>query len=225
MPDSVAGAVGRVRERVAAAAQRSGRDEHAVTIVAAVKQVSDEKIVEAVHAGIVDIGVNRARDLRDKAELLPADVRWHFIGPLQTNKVRYLDPVVLVHSLDRPQEAEALDARGERNDRSWDVLIEVNIAGEDGKQGVAPGAIEDLLDGLSRYPRVRPRGFMFMAPQVQNAEDVRWIFAEGKRLRDRYERDGLQELSMGMSEDFEVAVEEGATIVRIGRSIFAPKGP
>jgi uncharacterized pyridoxal phosphate-containing UPF0001 family protein len=97
------------------------------------------------------------------------------------------------------------------------------MAGEQAKQGIGPDEIESLLETFADYPLVKPRGLMFVAPQVQNPEDVRWLFMEGKRLHDRYEHFGLVELSMGMSEDFEVAVEEGATIVRIGRSIFAPE--
>jgi pyridoxal phosphate enzyme (YggS family) len=223
MAETVAGAARRVRDRVAAAAQRSGRDPADVTIVAAIKVIDTKKVAEAIDAGIADVGVNRAQDLRDKAPSLGPQVRWHYLGSVQTNKVRYLDDVVLIHSVDRAREVEALHGRAERNDRAHHVLIEVNIAGEQQKQGIAPDRIERLLEDFGRYPRVVPRGLMFVAPQVQNPEDVRWMFIEGKRLRDRFERFGLVELSMGMSEDFEVAVEEGATIVRIGRSIFAPE--
>ncbi len=223
MTESVASAVRRVTDRVAAAELRSGRPAGSVRIVAAIKGVDVARAAEAVRAGITDVGENRAADLRDKAEALDADVRWHFLGTIQTNKVRMLDPAVLVHSVDRAEEAAALERRGETTARTWDVLVEVNVAGEASKQGIDPRRVESLLDELSHYPRVTPRGFMFVAPQSQNPEDVRWTFIEGRRLRERFEGSGLDELSMGMSDDFEVAVEEGATIVRLGRAIFGER--
>jgi hypothetical protein len=226
--ETVAGAVRRVSDRVAAAAERSGRSAPDIRIVAAVKGVDPDRIAEAVRAGLADVGENHAKDLRDKGRLLPDDVRrcvrWHYLGAVQTHKVRMLDDVVLVHGLDRPQEAAALERRGEATDRTWDVLIEVNIGRESSKQGIDPATVDELLDELSHYPRVTPRGFMFVAPQAQNPEDVRWAFAEGRRLRECFDGSGLDELSMGMSDDFEVAIEEGATIVRLGRAIFGMRG-
>ena len=220
MGESVAAAVRRVSARVAAAAERSGRRAEDVTIVAAAKYVEAPAIREVVAAGIHDVGENRAQALEAKALAVDGDVRWHYFGAIQTNKVRLLDRAVLLHGLYREREAQALQGRGDETGRTWDVLVEVNMAGEQAKQGVSPGEVEPLLQRLDAYPRVNVRGFMFMAPQVQVAEDVRWLFAEGRRLRERYSSYGLGELSMGMSEDFEVAVEEGSTIVRIGRSIF-----
>jgi pyridoxal phosphate enzyme (YggS family) len=213
MTQTVADGVARTTERVAAAAERSGRDPADVRIVAAVKGVDMDRIEAAAEAGIEDFGANLAHDLDAKARAMP-HVRWHYLGAIQTNKARYLDSAVLVHGLDRAREAEVLQSRAVRE---RDVLIEVNVAGEGTKQGVAPDDIPALLDALEAYPLVTPRGFMFVAPQAQNPEDVRWTFAEGRRLGERF---GLRELSMGMTDDFEVAVEEGATIVRIGRAIF-----
>ena len=220
MTETVEGAVRHVADRAAAAAVRSGRDPHAVRIVGAVKGVDVATIGRAVSAGITELGENTAIQLRDKAGALPGFVRWHYLGAIQTNKVRFLDAAQLVHGLDRIDEAAALQSRGERSGRLWDVLIEVNIAGEAGKQGVEPEVVEELLEQLQHYPLVTPRGFMFVAPQAQNPEDVRWTFAEGRRLSERF---GLDELSMGMSDDFEVAIEEGATIVRIGRALFGSR--
>jgi pyridoxal phosphate enzyme (YggS family) len=194
-----------------------------VKVVAVTKEATVRSVEAAAAAGITDFGENRAQLLRAKADAVAADVRWHFLGSIQTNKVKLLDDVVLLHGLDRAAEAEALQARGERLDRSWDVLIEVNVAGEASKQGVAPHEIEGLLGELAAYHRVRPRGLMFVAPQVENVEDVRAMFAEARALRDRFASSGLEELSMGMTDDFEVAVEEGSTIVRIGRAIFRPE--
>lgn len=222
MPAVIADAVTEVRARVIRAAERAARDPRDVRIVAVGKGVPAERIVEAVEAGISELGENRAQELRDKMRLIGDAARWHFVGALQSNKVRYLDRVHLVHSLDRPEEAEALQRRGDTVDRTWDALIEVNVAGETSKQGVEPAEVGPLIRRLSSYPRVRPRGFMVVAPVASSGEDVRWVFAETRRLRDLH-RDtdpGLEELSMGMSDDFEVAVEEGATLVRIGRAIF-----
>ena len=186
--------------------------------------VGAEAIRSAADAGVVDFGEDRAKDLRAKAETLDPAFRWHFIGGIQTNKISALERACLLHSVDRVREAKALNASAERLDRAWDVLIEVNVGGEPSKQGVAPGELEELLEGVLAFPRVRPRGLMFMAPQVKNVEDVRALFAQARTLLERYAGFGLTELSMGMSDDFEVAVEEGSTIVRIGRSIFQPSG-
>lgn len=224
MTETVGGAVRRVTDLVAAAAERSGRGAADVRIVAAVKGVDVPVIAEAVDAGIRDLGENRAKDLRDKARQLAVDARWHFLGEVQTNKVRMLDAALLVHSVDRDEEGAALDRRGDSTGRTWDVLVEVNLGGEGSKQGIHPGEVDALLDDLQHYPRVTPRGFMFVAPQARNPEDVRWVFAEGRRLRERFAGSGLDELSMGMSDDFEVAIEEGATIVRLGRAIFGMRG-
>jgi pyridoxal phosphate enzyme (YggS family) len=221
MADNIADRVSRVVERVGGAAQRSGRDPATVRVVAVTKGVALDAVEQAVAAGVTDLGENRAEELSERAGRLPGSIRWHFVGSLQSRKVRHLTRVLLVHSLDRDSEAKALHKHGERSDRSFDVLIQVNVAREPQKQGIMPGEIDDMLGKLSLYPQVKPRGFMFMAPMAENAEDVRWVFAEGKQLAERYSSYGLDELSMGMSDDYEVAVEEGATIVRIGRAIFA----
>ncbi len=202
----------RVRERIAAAAERAGRRPDDVRLVCVTKEVSLDRAREAFAAGCTDLGENRAQQLAERAAELPG-ARWHFIGPVQTNKVRYLEGVALIHGLESAHQAEAL----QRGRGPFDVLVQVNVAGEPQKHGVSPDEVGALLDALTALRNVTPRGFMFMAPQVENPEDVRWVFAQGAKLKEQY---GLEELSMGMSDDFEVAVEEGATIVRIGRAIF-----
>jgi hypothetical protein len=127
-----------------------------------------------------------------------------------------------VHSLDRVEEADALQRRGEARNRTWDVLVEVNVSGDPAKQGVHPDDAGQFLKDVVARPLVRPRGLMVVAPEAGDPEEVRWVFTETRKLRDRL-RDGvagLEELSMGMTDDFEVAIEEGATMVRIGRAIF-----
>jgi pyridoxal phosphate enzyme (YggS family) len=214
----IAERVERVRSRMRAAAGRAGRDPAQIKLVAATKGVPPGRIDEAARAGLHDFGENRAQDLRDKVRTVQSNIDWHFFGHIQTNKVRYLDPVRLIHGLTRLREAEALQARGERTNRAWDVLVEVNVAGEASKGGVTPDDLSELIRGLEKFPLVSLRGLMIVAPQAENHEDVRWVFKEGRRLRD--EHDAFRELSMGMTEDFEVAIEEGATIVRVGRAIF-----
>jgi hypothetical protein len=219
---TIADNVAEVRARVAAAAERAGRDPVEVTIVAATKYVSDVDVLRQVlDAGITDLGENTARALVAKSEALGAGAcRWHYLGSVQTNKVKLLDGVHLVQSVDRAREAEALERRAEATGGSFDVLLEVSLAGEATKQGADPGEIDGLLAAIGSLERVTAKGLMFVAPQAENAEDVRWLFTKGRRLSERYRSEGLSELSMGMTEDFEVAVEEGATIVRIGRAIF-----
>jgi len=202
-----------VKARIAAACDRVGRDPSGVKLVAVTKEASIEQVRDAVAAGCTDLGENRAQQLAERAELVP-EANWHFIGPLQTNKIRYLDGACLIHSLESKHQAAALAKRN----RAFEVLLEVNVADEPSKHGVRPVEIDRILEEFGAYPNVTVRGFMFMAPQAENPEDVRWVFAEGAKLKERY---GLEELSMGMTDDFEVAIEEGATIVRIGRAIFA----
>lgn len=208
-----------VRRRIALACDRAGRDPREVQIVAVAKGRPASDVLAAADAGITDVGENRARELRDKYREVGDAVRWHFVGNIQTNKVRYLDPASVVHSVDRIKEARALARRtaGQR-----DVFIEVNVAGEEQKHGIAPEDLPEVLDGVREFPSLRICGLMIVAPRAQNPQDVRWVFKEARRLRDRFQGPGetLEGLSMGMSEDFEVAIEEGATIVRIGRAIF-----
>jgi PLP dependent protein len=218
----IADAVARVRDRVDRAAERADRDPASIRVVVASKYADLRQVLEVVDAGMTNIGVSRVQDLRDKYRVVGARAVWHFLGAVQTNKVRYLDVVELIHSLDRAREAEALQRRGEAAGRSWNVLIEVNVAGEASKQGISSDQVSSLLARLREWPLVHPVGFMTMAPRTKDPEDVRWVFAETRRLRDRFQEivGSLEELSMGMTDDFEVAIEEGATIVRIGRAIF-----
>lgn len=211
-----------VTGRIEGACARAGRDPDDVRLVAVSKHVSLDRIREAVDAGVADVGENRAQELRDKVEALGTAVRWHFVGAIQTNKVRYLDPVELTHSVARMREAKAIHRRAEAVERPFDILVEVNMSREPTKQGIAPEKVGSFLDGLAAYPAIRPRGLMMVAPKAENPEDVRWVFAQMRHLRDRHRavHSGLEELSMGMTQDLEVAIEEGATMVRVGRAIF-----
>jgi PLP dependent protein len=210
---SVADAVAAVRARIAAAAARAGRDPSQVVLVAATKGVEAERVRAAVAAGVPDVGENRAQELLTKAPLVDG-ARWHFVGTLQRNKVRALAPwIVLWHSVDR----DVLGAEIARWAPGAFVLVEVNLAGEPQKSGCAVADVAPLVDRL-RGLALQVEGLMAVPPA---GEDPRPWFVE---LRELAGRCGVGELSMGMTDDFEVAVEEGATMVRIGRALFGDRG-
>jgi pyridoxal phosphate enzyme (YggS family) len=209
----VAGAVGEVRDRVDAAARRAGRDPAAVRVIGATKTVPVERIGDAIAAGLTDLGENRAQELLAKAPALGGDVCWHFLGQLQRNKIKALaDHVTWWHSVDRPALAPALS----KHAPAARVLVEVNLGDEPQKAGCAPGEAAALVDTL-RGAALRVEGLMTVPPR---AEDPRRCYAE---LRDLAEALELPHLSMGMTDDYEVAVEEGATMVRIGRALFGER--
>ncbi len=195
-----------------------------MTIVAVTKTVGLEDIRQALDAGIVDFGENRVQEFLGKHGLFPG-VRWHFIGTLQTNKVKdVVGRTHLIHSVDSMRLLREIARRAREMDVVQDVLLQVNVAGELAKHGFEPGDLRDVLLEVSREPGVQVRGLMTMAP-FHRPEEVRWVFRGLRELRDSLKEmpiNGveLDELSMGMTNDYRVAVEEGATIVRVGRAIF-----
>jgi pyridoxal phosphate enzyme (YggS family) len=204
-----------VDDRVEAAAARSGRERRDVRVVAATKTVPVDPIRELVAAGCVDLGENRAQELLAKAPDLEDGlaVTWHFIGPVQRNKVNALAPwVTWWHTVDRPALVAALGTRVP----GAAVLLEVNLAGEPQKAGCAPDEVSRLVDS-ARAAGLDVRGLMAIPPHP--GDPRRWFAA----LADLAAREGLRELSMGMSEDYEAAIEEGATMVRVGRVLFGPR--
>ena len=222
-----------VRQRIAAAAARAGRDAADVTLVAVTKTHPVETVRAAVEAGLRDFGENRVQELVEKAEAVPGagaggDVRWHLIGSLQRNKARdaaaYAD---LVHALDSARLADALDRRAADAGRVLPVLVQVNVSGEDAKHGVAPDAAHALLEEAAAREHLRPVGLMGMAAIARTDADLeRLVRPAFGRLRALFETAPvpLSVLSMGMSGDFEVAVEEGATHVRVGSALFGARG-
>ena len=203
-----------VLERIEAAARRAGRDPASVRLVVVTKGRAPEEIREKVLAhGDFPLGESRVQEALPKLEALP-EARFHFIGPLQRNKAKFMGRFELLHSLDALRVAEALDRRLER---VLEVLIEVNVGREPQKHGILPEELPGLLAAVSELPRLRVRGLMTVAPRTPDEARLRSVFAELSRLADRY---NLPERSMGMSEDFELAVEEGATLVRVGRAVF-----
>jgi pyridoxal phosphate enzyme (YggS family) len=213
----------RVRERVARAAERAGRSAADVLLVGISKTVDTERIRQAIEAGVPALGENRVQEARAKIAELGRPVPWHLVGHLQTNKVRdALELFDVIQSLDRLDLAKELDKRGRARGRAVDTLVEVNVAGEASKGGVAPDGLGELLEAIGGLPHVKVRGLMVIPPEAKEPDDSRVWF---QALRKLGERHGLSELSMGMSGDFEVAIEEGATVVRVGTAIFGPRPP
>jgi pyridoxal phosphate enzyme (YggS family) len=218
---SIATRVAEVRERIAAACARAGRREDEVTLIAVTKGHGAGMVEEARAAGVVDFGENRVQEAAPKITDLRerrAAIRWHLIGHLQRNKTQAaIDLFDILHTVDSERLGEAIDARATRR---VPVLVEVNVAGEATKHGAPPAAVAGLVDRLRACANLDVRGLMTVAPQVDDPEDVREIFRELRRMRDGLD---LDELSMGMTGDFEVAIEEGATLVRVGRAIFGSR--
>jgi pyridoxal phosphate enzyme (YggS family) len=219
--DSIEANLEQVRRRIDQACQRAGRSPEEITIVAVTKGVSPTAIQSAFRAGVRHFGENRVQETQAKREqLLGLEPRptWHFMGHLQTNKVgaalRLFD---IIHSVDSLRLAEALSQRVQGK---IPILLEVNIAGEATKGGFLPAQLEAAFREISRLPGLEVKGLMTVAPQAASPEEVRPFFREMRRLAEALK---LVELSMGMSDDFEVAVEEGATMVRLGRVIFGQR--
>jgi len=221
----VAAALERVRERIGAAAGRAGRDPGDVALVAVSKAHPVPLIREAIAAGQRDFGENRVQEAVAKYKELGTQVRWHFVGRLQRNKVKHLVGWVdLIHSLDRPELAAEIGNRMASTGATQEVLAEVNVSGDRGRGGVMPEGLASLLESVASVPGVRVTGLMAMAPIVSSPEDARPYFRRVARLRDEAAMEfpelGIHHLSMGMSQDYEVAIEEGATLVRVGEAIF-----
>ncbi len=215
-----------VEARVAAACERAGRHRDEVTLVAVSKTKPPEMIRELMEIGVRDFGENKVQDLCRKMEEIPGDNHWHFIGGLQRNKVKYLvgSPVCLIHSVDSVKLAETIQKEAEKKNVTVPVLLEINIGGEETKGGVAPEEARSLLCETAAFDRVKVRGLMTIAPPGDE-EANRPYFHRMRELRDELAALNLpgvemKELSMGMTHDFETAISEGATIVRVGTAIF-----
>ncbi|CAN5826860.1 YggS family pyridoxal phosphate-dependent enzyme [soil metagenome] len=219
-----------VRENIRRSLEISGRADERVRVLVATKYYAPEQLETLAEAGVGLVGENRAEDLVEKQELFGEIFEWHFIGHLQRRKAKVVVPrVTLVHSVDSVRLVEEISKRAPEG--GADVLIQVNVADEESKYGVSEGEVEALLEAAAGSEgRVRVRGCMTIAPLVEDPEDVRHVFAKLRTIRDRLRESwsphfDLSELSMGMSGDYEVAVEEGATVVRIGRMLIEEDGP
>lgn len=214
-----------VRREVADAADVAGRDAGDVTIVAVTKTVGVDEVAQAIAAGCRDFGENRVQEFLGKHGLFP-EQRWHFIGTLQSNKARdVVGPAHLIHSIDTLRLLQVVDRHAREAECVQPVLLQVNVSAEESKHGFTPDEVERVLWDACEMPGVEVRGLMTMAPLSPRPEDSRPVFCELRELCERLQAmhigpHDLTELSMGMTNDFAVAVEEGATIVRVGRAIF-----
>ncbi|MCX7982635.1 MAG: YggS family pyridoxal phosphate-dependent enzyme [Syntrophales bacterium] len=221
--------VAQIRKRICEAACRAGRDPGEVKLMAVTKTVSPDRVLEAIEAGVDLLGESYVQEARAKISSLGRVRPWHLVGHLQTNKAKYAVAMFdMIHSIDRIEIAQALHERCLKEGRKLDVLIEVNVSGEVTKWGVSPDGLIKLIKDVSHLKTLSVKGLMTMAPWFQDPEKARPIFATLRCLSEQVDKENIEgvemkELSMGMSDDFEVAVEEGATIVRIGRAIFGER--
>jgi len=219
-----------VKRRIVAACSRCGRNPADVLLVGVTKTFGPEKIRDAMTAGLFDFGENYVQELNKKREQLgESRIRWHFVGHLQSNKARYIaDYIHLIHSIDSERLAAELHKKGEKAGRVVDVLVEVHTTDEATKFGVAPEQTTEFVKQISKYGHLRIQGLMTMGPFSDDPNDSRPSFRQVLELKRSIEREGIENvsmrhLSMGMSHDFEVGIEEGATIVRIGTVIFGER--
>ncbi|WP_318036557.1 YggS family pyridoxal phosphate-dependent enzyme [Candidatus Contubernalis alkalaceticus] len=214
----------KIVDKIKEAQVKSGRQEDTITLIAVTKGVAPEKIKEAVSIGINNFGENRVQEVIPKIEILPDKLTWHFIGHLQSNKVKEVLPrFSLIHSLDRLSLAKEIQIRSEKSSRITEALVQVNVAEEKSKFGLSVNEVEGFIEMVvEKFPNIKITGLMTIAPYVEDPQEVRTIFRELKNLSCKIKVPGveLKELSMGMSSDYEVAVEEGATMVRIGTALF-----
>lgn len=217
-----------VKQRLEFAAQKTSRNLQDIAVVAVTKNVEVDRIKKLNELGLRMLGENRVQEMLDKMPQLSEDIQWHMIGHLQRNKVKYIvGKVCLIHSLDRWSLALEIQRQAEKKDTIVPVLVQVNLHGEDTKHGLSRIEIFDFISEISKLKRIEVKGLMTMAPYVHNPEEVRPVFREvfhlARNIKQRYSSVSMDYLSMGMSNDFEVAIEEGANMVRIGSALFGPR--
>lgn len=218
-----------VEQHIEEACRRAGRDRSEVKLIAVSKTMPPEKLAEVYDAGMRDFGENRPQEIREKFPQLPQDIRWHMIGQLQRNKIKYIiDKVCMIHSVDSLKLAEAIDAEAGKHGLVMPVLVEVNIAGEESKSGVRPEDAEALIRQISPLKNIHVEGLMTVAPYTENPEESRPFFRKLYKLyvdirQKNLDNVSMCSLSMGMTGDYEIAIEEGATMVRVGTGIFGAR--
>jgi len=224
---SIAANLDHVRERLAIAATKSGRSADDIELVAITKTHPADKVREAIQAGQTLFGESRVQEARTKIPELPSNSRWHFVGHLQKNKIRHaLSLFEMIHSVDSLALAQDIDRIAEEEGLHPRVLLEVNVAGEGSKFGFAPGQLRDQMEALLALPRLSIEGLMCIPPIADESDASRKFFVQLREERDRFEKEfrlKLPQLSMGMTNDFIIAVEEGATLVRVGTAIFGER--
>ena len=218
-----------VEHNIEEACRRAGRDRSEVTLIAVSKTKPTEVLQEAYDFGTRIFGENKVQELTEKYDLLPDDIRWHMIGHLQTNKVKYLiGKTELIHSVDSLKLAKVIEKESEKKECITDILVEVNVAEEESKFGLKMEEVIPFIENAAQFPHINVRGLMTIAPFVENPEKNRTIFADLHKLyvdikEKNIDNGTVNILSMGMTNDFEVAIEEGATMVRIGTGIFGAR--
>ncbi len=218
-----------VQDRIASTAQRVGRESDSITLIAISKTKPVSLIVEAIDAGITDIGENRVQEAKGKRSQVDRPVSWHLVGHLQTNKVKQALKIFdLIHSVDSIRLLAEIERQSCRLNRRTDVLVEVNTSGEESKYGLQPNEVLSFMESASEYSHVRLKGLMTVGEFMPNPEEVRPSFTLLRSLKETIDSQGYQNvemkyLSMGMTNDFEVAIEEGANMVRIGSAIFGER--
>lgn len=214
---------------VRGACQRANRSRDSVTLIAVSKTKPLELLREAYDAGVREFGENKVQDLLDRIETMPSDIRWHMIGHLQRNKVKYIvGKVAMIHSVDSLRLAEEISREAVRKDTAVDILIEVNVAAEESKYGITPAEAPDLVEKIAALPGIKVCGLMTIAPYTENPEENRPFFRKLKQLSvdiqgKNIDNVNMSVLSMGMTGDYSVAIEEGATCVRVGTGIFGER--
>ena len=221
--------ISKVRENIVKSCEKAGRNPEEVTLIAVSKTKPVSAIEEALLSGTLDYGENKVQELCDKYDVLPKNIRWHMIGHLQRNKVKYLvGKTYLVHSVDSLRLAEQIEKEFAKHNQVCDILVEVNIAQEESKFGINAKETEELIRKIAKFEHVRIKGLMTIAPHTEDPESNRDYFREIKKLsvdiRDKnIDNVSMDVLSMGMTGDYMVAVEEGATMVRVGTGIFGER--
>lgn len=218
-----------VKKHMEAACEKCGRAEEEVRLIAVSKTKPLPALQEAYDCGCRDFGENKVQELVDKYEALPKDIRWHMIGHLQRNKVKYIaDKVYLIHSVDSLRLAQEIEKEAAKHGKTVNILLEVNVAEEESKFGVTPDDVLELVKEVAKMPHIRIKGLMTVAPYVENAEENRPYFEKLKKIfvdiiHKNIDNVFMEELSMGMTGDYEVAITEGATYIRVGTGIFGER--
>lgn len=218
-----------VEERIQEACKKSGRRREDVKLIAVSKTKPVSMIQEAMETGILDFGENKPQELKEKFEVLPKNIRWHMIGHLQRNKIKYvIERAAMIHSIDSLRLAEAVEAEAAKHERVIPVLVEVNIAREESKYGLMEEETCPFIEKIAQFPHLRVEGLMTIAPFVENPEENRKYFEKLRKLyvdikSKNIDNVNMCNLSMGMTGDYQVAIEEGATMVRVGTGIFGSR--
>ena len=219
----------RIKEEIDTLLNKSGRNSDDMTLIAVTKTVDVDTINQAIELGITDIGENRVQELEKKIEAIGDHVNYHLIGHLQTNKVKYIiDKVKLIHSLDRISLAKELDKRAKMNDMSIDTLVQINVAEEDSKFGLEVSQVLPFIEEVLKFDNIRIRGIMTIAPYTDDKVLLRNVFRTMYQLKEKisnrnYENLSMDYLSMGMTNDYEIAIEEGSNMIRVGTGIFGDR--